>query len=257
MIRARRAGTTDQSRYAALRGLIVWCALHSRPLAFVTLTIAMVIGACTAGAAVTSAPAPAPMPVGVPAPVNASFAGGSRGYDSGAQVFAFSTQLPPIEATHAYAATLVAAGYTAVRVEGTWRYFRGATALVAFEVGTSGPPTDLLVRVMARDASVPQDLDPIAGKPGGHGRTPAPGTTHAGRTDAPSGAGADLAARTPVPQPDPPHGSPNPRSQGNGKPDPGGNGKPDPGGNGNPNPGGNGNPNPGGNGNPKPGSHGH
>jgi hypothetical protein len=240
----------------------MWCVLRSRPLTFATLTIAMVIGACTTGAAITSAPAP--MPVGVPAPVNASFAGGTGGYDSGAQVFDFSTQLPPAEATRAYAATLVAAGYEAVGTEGAWRYFLGATTLIAFEVGASGPPTDLLVRVMTRDARVLQDLDPIAGNAGAGGRTPAPWTTQSGRADGPSGgAGADLPIQTPVPQPDPPHGSPNP-GKGNGNPNPGG--SPNPGkGNGNPNPGGspnpgkgNGNPNPGGspnpgNGNPNPG----
>ncbi|MHB8398190.1 MAG: hypothetical protein ACYDCI_04565, partial [Candidatus Limnocylindrales bacterium] len=177
------------------------------------MTIALVIGACNPGAAITSPPAP--MPVGIPAPMNAAFVGGSPGYDSGAQVFAFSTQLPPAEAARAYATTLAAAGYVAVGVEGAWQYFRSATALIAFEVGTSGPPTDILVRVMARDASVLHDLDPMAGSGGG-----------------------DLALQTLVPQPDPPHGSPTPGSHGNGNPNPGGSPNPGSHGNGNPNPGG-------------------
>lgn len=203
----------------------MWCVLRSGPLTFATSTIAMVAARST-GAAIASVPAP--MPVGVPAPVNTSFGGGTGGYDHGARVFAFSTQLPPTQATRAYAATLVAAGYQAVGTEGTWRCFLGAAALIAAEVGASGPPTDLVLRTMARDARV-QQVDSIAGNAGVAARTPGPGSIQSGPADGQGGGvGADL-AQTPVPQPDPPHDTPNPGGN------PSLSGRPKPG-NGNPNP---------------------
>src|SRR5665647_2045348 len=114
IIPARHTGVDRGPCRAAHRGLLMRRAIRSRVLAFATLSIALVIAACNTGAAITGAAvtsAPARMPAGVPAPVNASFAGDSTGYDNGAQVLAFSTQLGPTDATSAYATTLVAAGY--------------------------------------------------------------------------------------------------------------------------------------------------
>ena len=166
----------------------------------------MVTAACASGAATPSAPAR--MPVGVPAPVNASLAVASTGYDGGAEVLAFSVWSSPTEAARAYAATLKEAAFVAAGTEGAWQYFRGATALIAYETGSTGPPTDLVVRVMARDAPVPQNAERIFGEPTGSSPTTAAGSTAAADDNGSSG-GTVHAAQTPVPQPDPPHGNPN------------------------------------------------
>ncbi len=109
--------------------------------------IALAVAACS-----STAPGPttssAGLSDGIPMPADAVVVvGQDGGYDAGATLYGFSSDLAPADAARAYAAQLLAAGFTRAGRNGTWSLYRNGALLVAIRVGASGPPTDLLVRV--------------------------------------------------------------------------------------------------------------
>lgn len=88
------------------------------------------------------------LPDGIPAPSHASVVvGQGGGYDAGAALFAFSSDLAPAAALKGYEKELAASGFTAAGTDASWVLFRRGRIVVGIRVGESGPPTDLLVTV--------------------------------------------------------------------------------------------------------------
>ena len=209
------------------------------PLACLT-AIAIAIAGCT-GLPPASLVASA-LPDGIPTPSQAAVVvGQGGGYDAGARLFAFSSNLAPADAIHSYETQLTAAGFEPAGSSGTWALYRNGATVLAVRAGASGPPTDLLVRVMAgppASSGTPE----TAGGANGHGNAAAGGPNGAANKGGDSGAaggnpagnaggnsgnaggnagaspnpnsnaggnaGAKTPGTTPVPRPDPPNGKP-------------------------------------------------
>ena len=235
----------------------------SRPARLAWLAaIALAIGACSTSAAGPSTPSG--LPDGIPIPADAAVVvGPGGGYDAGATLYGFSSDLGPAAALHGYAAQLVAAGFARAGTNGPWELYRHGATLVAVRAGGSGPPTDLLVRITTLPATAsPAGASAQAGGSSGHsggssagaGSSKANGNPNPGANGNASGnrnpnpgangnaSGNGLPAATPAP-----NGAAGATAAPNGNAFGAGNGNPDPGANGNA--GGNGNPDPGANGN--------
>ena len=181
--------------------------------------IALAVAACSSTAPGSTTPS-AGLPDGIPVPAEAVVVvGQDGGYDAGATLYGFSSDLAPADAARAYAAQLLAAGFTHAGRNGTWSLYRDGALLVAVRVGASGPPSDLLVRVTRLSAHPAPSATGSGGK----------GNGNLGTNGKPSGNG-------------------NPTLGGNGKPDGnpaavGGNGNPARGSSGHPGANANANPN--------------
>ncbi len=190
--------------------------------------IAVALTACSTSAAGTGAPTG--LPDGIPVPADAAVVvGQGGGYDAGATLYAFSSDLGPAAALGGYEAQLTTAGYARVGSSGPWQLYRLGATLVAVRAGQSGPPTDLLVRVTTSRATP----SPAGGGAQAGGSGSASNSTASGDgTGSGAAAGANGAANG------------NPASNAGGKPVPGANGAA----NGNPASNAGGNPVPGANG---------
>ena len=120
--------------------------LRPRPTRLASLGLfASLAVACSAA----STPALTALPDGIPVPANASVVvGQAAGYDAGAALYAFTSNLGPGAALHQYAVQLSAAGFRRTGSSGTWALYRHGATIVAVQVAQSGPPTDVLVRVI-------------------------------------------------------------------------------------------------------------
>jgi hypothetical protein len=154
-------------------------------LAFLTAIVVALAGCSGLSAA---SPAASALPDGIPTPSEAAVVvGQGGGYDAGARLFAFSSNLAPADAMHHYEAQLTAAGFEPAGTSGTWTLYRNGVTLLAIRAGESGPPTDLLVRVMA--ASPASSGTPeTAGGTAGHGSSTGSGP-NAGNGGANQGGG--------------------------------------------------------------------
>ena len=226
--------------------------------------IASLAVACSA----TGTPALTALPDGIPVPADASVVvGQAAGYDAGAALYAFTSDLGPGVALHQYAVQLSAAGFRRTGSSGTWALYRHGATTVAVQVGESGPPTDVLVRVIVPSAGGPAGggsagSAPGSGSTGGAGSAGSAGGLGGGTSTAGSagtagstGSGGQAAGAA---------ANGNALGAGGGNPEPGtngaANGNPTSNAGGNPAPGANGaaNGNPTGNagGNPDPGANG-
>ncbi len=119
------------------------------------------------------------LPDGIPTPSEAAVVvGQGGGYDAGARLFAFSSNLAPADAIHHYEAQLTAAGFEPAGSSGTWTLYRNGVTLLAIRAGESGPPTDLLVRVMT-GSPASSGLPETAGGTVGHGSSAGGGSNGA------------------------------------------------------------------------------
>ena len=158
------------------------------------------------------------LPDGIPVPADAAVVvGPGGGYDAGATLYAFSSDLGPAAALGGYEAQLTAAGYARVGSNGPWQLYRYGATLVAVRAGQSGPPTDLLVRVTTtRATAMPAGGSAQAGGGGGVGGTGgASGAASGGPATGSSAAAGTSSA----------NGNPNPGGQSGAKSNPNGNGK--------------------------------
>ena len=197
----------------------------------VLATLALALAACSTS---TAGPGtPSGLPDGIPVPADAAVVvGQGGGYDGGATLYGFSSDLGPAAALHGYASQLAAAGYSPAGTSGRWQLYRHGTTLVAVRAGQSGPPTDLLVRVTTTPATAPPaggsaraggsasassgngtgsaaaaGTSSANGNPAGNaGGNPVPGANGAANGNPAGNAGGNPA--TPVPQPPPPNGQP-------------------------------------------------
>jgi hypothetical protein len=202
------------------------------------VTIAAVAALVTACAGPGGRVAPTPdLADSIPVPAGATEVGPqSHAADGGKPVVGFESPLAPREALASYRATLASSGYTEVGTDGAWRIFSDGTRTLAVRVAADGPPTSIVVRVVA-------DHGPAAARPsaspvdppgaGGSDPTRAP----AARTPAPSGnQGGGGAAPTPAqtprpkpstsPEPTPPAAAPTAAPPGQGGTPPGQGGTP-------------------------------
>lgn len=121
---------------------------------------AAIAGACTAS------PDPvgvAPQPGDVPPPRGAVLDVGATGpgLDGDIPFFGYTSDLAPREAMSAYTKDLVDSGYRPLPASDGWvRFGRGSTILQV-RVGASGPPTSIVVQVVAA-ATVGAAADPTA-----------------------------------------------------------------------------------------------
>ena len=153
----------------------------TRHLALLAALAGILAAACTAS--VATGPSPAMLPTFLPMPADAVVIVGTDGpgYDAGAQVYGFSSELSPAQTLARYVEALGAAGYAAAGTDATWHLFRGRGYLIAVQVGSSGPPTDLVVRIQTEPTSPPATGNPGNGNSGGNGKpTSPPGNSNAG-----------------------------------------------------------------------------
>ena len=123
------------------------------------------------------------------------------GYDAGAQVYGFSSEAPPSTTLSRYSSALLAAGYSARGSDGAWTVFEGHGVTIEVQVGSSGPPTDLVVRVVSRSNANGQPSSPP-------GQSNAGGTNNGNANGQPSSPPGQSKTPLPVPQPPPPHATP-------------------------------------------------
>ena len=158
-------------------------------------TRALAVAACSTSAAGPGTPSG--LPDGIPVPADAAVVvGQGGGYDAGATLYGFSSDLAPAAALHGYGTQLAAAGYARAGTSGRWQLYRHGTTLVAIRTGESGPPTDLLVRVTTNPATpAPAGGGTQAGSPGsassgisnGHGGGGSAATGTSGANGNPAG----------------------------------------------------------------------
>ncbi len=165
------------------------------------IVFALAIAACSTWRASPSAPTG--LPDGIPIPADASVVVGQGGYDAGATLYGFSSDLAPAAALQGYEAQLTAAGFQRTGNNGPWQIYRHGTMQVAVRAGQSGPPTTLLVRVSTVPATAAGDAS-TTGQAGSPSRASGTGGTGSGRA---SGAGNGGVA---------PHASGNPNPGANG-----------------------------------------
>ncbi len=112
--------------------------------------VALLAVGCSAQA---SLPAASVMPGGIPTPNDAAVVvGQGGGVDAGAPLYGFSSDLSPGQALQEYAAQLLLAGFAPAGQDGAWHLYARGRQIVAVQVGENGPPTDLLVRLLAAQA---------------------------------------------------------------------------------------------------------
>ncbi len=207
----------------------------------VLLATAGFLAAACAGS-VSSEPSASGFPSGLPVPVDATVIVGTNGpgYDAGAQIYGFSSELGPSETLQRYVTALGTAGYVASGSDGTWRLFEGQGLKIAVQVGSSGPPTDLVIRVTELPTGGRPSTPPGQSNPNGQPSTPPGQSNPNGQPSTPPGQSNPNSARpstppgqsnpnsakpstppgqstaaptsisSPVPQPDPPHATPTP-----------------------------------------------